>query len=156
MVVFPAPDTPVSKMTTISSSGAKLLLHILRPGGRVPRIVTKREANSLRNRGMAIRPEDEHTVGGGVVITFFAQFLEGRGCDFPVVGKQAVRYLEAVNIGLMFNVAAEGGADGVAGKRKKRKRQHQHGQGCQIIEAADVPLPAPQREHHENDAAPQP
>src|SRR5258708_25387645 len=141
MVVFPAPDTPVSKMTTISSSGAKLLLHILRPGGRVPRIVTKREANSLRNRGMAIRPEDEHTVGGGVVITFFAQFLEGRGCDFAVVGKQAVGDLESVNIGLMFNVAAEGVADGFAGHSKKRKRQQQHPQRSHIIAPPHAPPP---------------
>src|SRR6266853_2008795 len=62
------------------------------------------------------------------------------------VRNNAVSDFEAVDVGLIFRIAAEGVADGVGCETEKSQKQEKHGERSPIVEGADAPGSARARE----------
>src|SRR5229473_5900078 len=62
------------------------------------------------------------------------------------VRNDAVGDFEAVDVGLVFRIAAEGVADGIGGESKESQEEEKGGERCPIVESADAPVSAGTRE----------
>ena len=88
-----------------------------------PRIVGSAEVDAVRHRRMVEEKDDVDGIGMGIDEDFFAKFLEGNGASLTGVRDDAVRYFEAVNVGLVFLIATEGIQNSSTGKPEQRNEQ---------------------------------
>src|SRR5215813_2612200 len=84
-------------------------LHILRRFALAPGIVLVGEAHSVRNGRMAAVPEGEEPAGMRVYERDFTQYLKRVRASLLRVGIDPVRDFQAVDVGVVFHLPADGG-----------------------------------------------
>src|SRR5262249_20780130 len=84
--------------------------------------------------------KDVDGIGVGIDEDLFPEHLEGCGTFLAKIGDDAVRDFKAVDIGLVFKVAAVRIACGVCGESKKCDENAKRGKGGPVSDFADPPI----------------
>src|SRR5258708_3563038 len=95
---------------------------------------------------MVVIPEHHQTAWIRIVQREFSQHLEGMRAGLLRIGIDAVRDLQAVDVGIMLKLAAESAVNGPRDNAHDRKYQHQHGYSGPVAELAHVPASLKTRE----------
>src|SRR5258708_10574086 len=111
-----------------------------------PRIVSHAQVDAVGNGGVIEEEKDVDRIGVGVDENGFAVDLEGARECLTRVRNDAVGDFEAVDIGLIFLIAAESIADDIGGETQESQEQEKRGEGGPIVERADSPGSAGARE----------
>ncbi len=77
------------------------------PSAGFPGVIVRSEVRALRDRGMAVGPEDKERVRVGLVQRSLAEDLEGANAGLLRIGDDSVNGFLAVDVGLVFDGAAE-------------------------------------------------
>src|SRR5205807_1746328 len=121
------------------------LLHKLSRPALAPRIVFQRELQPLAVRRMIVVPKHQPAFGVRIREGLLAQRLEGASGGLLRVLVDAVGYLESVDVCLVFDVAAEAGAQRLSQELQHARDQKESGQGGPVVERAYLPWPPKSR-----------
>src|SRR5262245_51134472 len=77
-----------------------------------PWIVFVSKAHTVGDGGMIVVPEHQQLVGIGIIEAQLTQQLEGVRCGLLWIGVDAVCNLQAVDIGIVFDLPADGAFHG--------------------------------------------
>ncbi len=111
-----------------------------------PRMILECEADTVADPGMVIEPEFDEGAGARVAEIDFTEDLKGLGGGLAGMGSEAVGDLEAILVGLMLDMAAEGVGERSDGDHQEGDKKEEHGKGSPVIEREDGPggTPAPE------------
>src|SRR5271154_2587212 len=118
----------------VASSLYKFWLFALVPG-----IVGQGEADAVWDCWVGIEHEDGDGIGSGIGEIHFAENLKGLRGDLAGIRNQAVGDFQAILVGLMFHMAADGALHGVSDKGINGKQEEQRGERGPIVNSADAP-----------------
>src|SRR5512146_2071192 len=99
---------------------ASLLLHELPLFAFRPRIVLQYILQTVRDRRMIVRPEDEQPAGIGIVKAVFAERLKSLGGGLVRIGNDAVNHFHSILVRLVLEVPAVRAAD----RSHEEREQH--------------------------------
>src|SRR5260370_38259979 len=89
--------------------------------------------------GMVVEKKNLYWIGVGINKGVFAVVLEGLGTGLAGIGNDAVGDFQAVDIGLILLIAAEGAAERLGNETEYREKQQKRRKRGPILEPADLP-----------------
>jgi len=93
----------------------------------------------LANGRMVVEKKNLYWIGVGVNKGGFAEVLEGLRAGLAGIGNDAAGHFQAVDVGLILLIPAEGAAEGIGCETEYGEKQEKRRKRSPILEAADLP-----------------
>src|SRR5438876_5374683 len=104
-----------------------------------PGIIGNAQVDAAGDGRMVVEKNYLNGIGVGVNKSSFAVVLKGFRAGLAGVGDDAVGDFQAVDVGLILLVAAEGAAEGIGNETEYREKQEKGRKRGPILEAANLP-----------------